>query len=98
MGAGLARYGFASTCFLANSSEESDAPEAFPAPERRVVPPAPGRADQHAPPAGTPGWLDGLGADRAALCQPLHLGPRPPGAGAASGRRLAVLAARQRCF
>lgn len=31
IGAGFTRYGFASTCFLANSPEDSDRPEAFAA-------------------------------------------------------------------
>lgn len=77
MGAGFARHGFASTCFLANSSEESDGPEAFSAANGRVVPSTTGRADQHAAPAGPTGRADRLGRDRAHVRGVVHFWPQP---------------------
>lgn len=98
MGAGFARYGFASTCFLANSSGKSDGSKAFAAANGRAVPSTTGPADQHAAPAGQAGGADRLGADRAYVRGLIHVRPRAARLAGASGRRAAVPAAHLRCL
>jgi hypothetical protein len=98
MGAGFARYGFASTCFLANRSEEYDGSEAFAAAVRRAVPSAAGRAAQHEAPTGQAGRADRLGRDRAHLRGVVHLRSWPSSLGSAPGGWAAVPAAHLRCL
>ena len=96
MGAEFAGYGFASICFLANCSEESDESKAFAAVNDRAVPSKAVRADQHEAPTGPAGRSVRLGGDRAHLRGVVHLRLWPPSLGSALGRWPAVPAAHLR--
>ena len=93
MGAEFARYGFASICFLANCSEESDESKAFAAAYGRAVPSKAVRAEQHEAPTGPAGRAVRLGGDRAHLRGVVHLRLWPPSLGSTLGGWPAVPAA-----
>lgn len=90
MGAGFARYGVASSFFLANSSEEFDSPETFSTANERVVPPTARRGDQHDASADQAGRTDRLARDRSHVRGVVHLRTRLARLVAASVGRAAV--------